>query len=94
MFSYAFRCEKIGVENCSCVISVTQFGHRLLLLRDIWPYVILFTNVCIIVTGTVVYLLFTVKEFLPFYDNIITVAMAMMLKKPFHFHILYMEKLH
>jgi hypothetical protein len=69
-----------------CVVSNAGLfvGHHLL-VRDFGPYVIMFTNAFVVVTITVVWLSFAIKGFWTLWDNIITVATVMLLKKAIKF---------
>jgi hypothetical protein len=63
-------------------------GDHLLLLRDFRPYVIIFINVCAVITVAMVWRSFAVKGFWALWDNIITVTMVILLKKAYYAQLL------
>jgi hypothetical protein len=65
-------------------------GDHLLLLRDFGPHVIIFMNVCVI-TVTLVWLSFAVKGFRALLDNIISVAIVMLLREAYYVHALQLS---
>jgi hypothetical protein len=54
---------------------------NLLLLRDFGPYMIIFMNVCVVIAVAMAWRLYAVKDFWALWDNIITVAMVMLLRE-------------
>jgi hypothetical protein len=58
-------------------------GHHLL-LRGVWPYVIIFTIVCVVISFAMTWLSFTVQRLLGVWDSIITAAMVMLKGGPLY----------
>jgi hypothetical protein len=52
------------------------------------PYVKIFMNVCVVITVAVFWCSFAVKGFWALWDNIITVAMVMLLREAYYVHVL------
>jgi hypothetical protein len=78
-YIFTFYSYLLNDPKCTSVL----VGHHLLLSRDFGPYVIIFMNVCVI-TDAMVWWSFAVKVFWALWDNIITVAMAVLLKEAYY----------
>jgi hypothetical protein len=61
-------------------------GDEVLLLKDFGLYMIILMNVCVVIAVAMVWRSFAVKGFWALWDNIITVAIVMLLREAYYVH--------